>query len=224
MGGGTVCPGIPNSRGLAGAPTEGRWARPRKRMSARPSRRRARGTCRRRNGSACPGHGDRRRRDRVRRPWSRRHPRNRRPPGTAAPAARRPGSRPARGHSQSVVPGRPSGIRFEPGMIVRDGVDGVKVSECFTPDPVMRRNGFDRLIRLAIGLEDEADLRTCLECRCGSRLSTWQCRVDSRLLKYASLSGHARPANPPSHATCSRTFPTRNVWSSTWTTRSCGTD
>jgi len=36
------------------------------------------------------------------------------------------------------------------------------VSEFFTPDPVLRRNGFDRLVRLGIGLEDETDLCACL--------------------------------------------------------------
>ena len=36
------------------------------------------------------------------------------------------------------------------------------VSEFFTPAPVLRRNGFDRLIRLAVGLEGETDLRACL--------------------------------------------------------------
>ena len=32
------------------------------------------------------------------------------------------------------------------------------VSEYFTPPSELRRNGFDRLIRLAVGLEDAADL------------------------------------------------------------------
>lgn len=36
------------------------------------------------------------------------------------------------------------------------------VSEYFTPEDVLVRNGFDRLIRLAIGLEDPADLVACL--------------------------------------------------------------
>ncbi|MEL6346644.1 MAG: PLP-dependent transferase [Myxococcota bacterium] len=36
------------------------------------------------------------------------------------------------------------------------------VSEYFTPRPVLRRNGFDRLVRLGIGLESAADLCACL--------------------------------------------------------------
>jgi len=40
---------------------------------------------------------------------------------------------------------------------------GLKIRMNITPDPVLRRNGFDRLVRLAIGLEDQADLRACLE-------------------------------------------------------------
>jgi cystathionine gamma-synthase len=36
------------------------------------------------------------------------------------------------------------------------------VSEYFTPDPVMRRNGFDRLLRLAVGVESADDLIACL--------------------------------------------------------------
>jgi cystathionine beta-lyase/cystathionine gamma-synthase len=36
------------------------------------------------------------------------------------------------------------------------------VSEYFTPDDVLRRNGFDRLIRLGVGVEDPDDLIACL--------------------------------------------------------------
>ena len=36
------------------------------------------------------------------------------------------------------------------------------VSEYFTPDDQLRRSGFDRLIRLAVGLEDADDLIACL--------------------------------------------------------------
>lgn len=36
------------------------------------------------------------------------------------------------------------------------------VSEYFTPDEQLRRNGFDRLIRLAVGIEDAADIIACL--------------------------------------------------------------
>jgi hypothetical protein len=32
------------------------------------------------------------------------------------------------------------------------------VSEYFTPEPELKRNGFDRLIRLAVGLEEADDL------------------------------------------------------------------
>jgi cystathionine beta-lyase/cystathionine gamma-synthase len=37
------------------------------------------------------------------------------------------------------------------------------VSEYFTPPPVLKRLGLDRLVRLGIGLEDPADLTRCLE-------------------------------------------------------------
>ncbi len=36
------------------------------------------------------------------------------------------------------------------------------VSEYFTPEDQLRRSGFDRLVRLAVGLEDPADLIACL--------------------------------------------------------------
>ena len=36
------------------------------------------------------------------------------------------------------------------------------VSEYFTPPDKLRRNGFDRLIRLAVGIEDADDLIACL--------------------------------------------------------------
>ena len=36
------------------------------------------------------------------------------------------------------------------------------VSEYFTPPPQLRRNGFDRLIRLAVGLEEAEDLIAAL--------------------------------------------------------------
>lgn len=36
------------------------------------------------------------------------------------------------------------------------------VSEYFTPPPLLRRSGFDRLVRLGVGLEDAADLCACL--------------------------------------------------------------
>ena len=36
------------------------------------------------------------------------------------------------------------------------------VSEYFTPAPELQRNGFDRLIRLAVGLEDADDLIAAL--------------------------------------------------------------
>jgi hypothetical protein len=36
------------------------------------------------------------------------------------------------------------------------------VSEYFTPAPELRRSGFDRLIRLAVGLEDPEDLIAAL--------------------------------------------------------------
>jgi cystathionine beta-lyase/cystathionine gamma-synthase len=36
------------------------------------------------------------------------------------------------------------------------------VSEYFTPEPELRRNGFDRLVRLAVGLEDADDLIAAL--------------------------------------------------------------
>ena len=43
------------------------------------------------------------------------------------------------------------------------------VSEYFTPAPEVKRNGFDRLIRLAVGLEDADDLIAALELDAASR-------------------------------------------------------
>ena len=36
------------------------------------------------------------------------------------------------------------------------------VSEYFTPPPVLRRQGLDRLVRLGVGVEDPDDLIACL--------------------------------------------------------------
>jgi cystathionine beta-lyase/cystathionine gamma-synthase len=48
------------------------------------------------------------------------------------------------------------------------------VSEYFTPPPQLRRSGFDRLIRLAVGLEDAEDLIAALNWTLhhGDRVST----------------------------------------------------
>jgi len=55
------------------------------------------------------------------------------------------------------------------------------VSEYFTPEDQLRRNGFDRLLRLAVGLEDAEDLIACLNWTLhhgasitGAELAAWQ--------------------------------------------------
>jgi cystathionine beta-lyase/cystathionine gamma-synthase len=55
------------------------------------------------------------------------------------------------------------------------------VSEYFTPPPELRRNGFDRLIRLAVGLEDPEDLIAALnwtlhhgDAVSGDEIARWQ--------------------------------------------------
>jgi cystathionine beta-lyase/cystathionine gamma-synthase len=61
------------------------------------------------------------------------------------------------------------------------------VSEYFTPEDQLRRNGFDRLIRLAVGLEDPDDLIACLNwtlhhgaATTPAEIAAWQASRSSR--------------------------------------------